>query len=140
MLLAGVVTSARMHRTYADISLGRRPLTRECASGMRLLEAAYAPGTRFAPPAHDRRDSALIVRGQIEESVGRDTLCSTTCGGVVKPAGTVHSNVFGPHGARTLLLELPHDLETRTLSRWRWFHAGPVTAAALRLFRAFRSE
>src|SRR5829696_4015579 len=119
-----------MHRTYNDIVLGRRTRTVECGGGMRLIEAGYAPGTRFAPHAHDRGNVSLIVRGQIEERVGRDALCSTTCSVVVKPAGTVHSNVFGPHGARTLLVELPVDLETPALSRWRWFHAGPVTAAA----------
>ena len=107
---------------------------------MRLIEAAYAPGTRFAPHAHDRGNVSLIIRGQIEEQVGRDALCSTTCGVVVKPAGTVHSNVFGPQGARTLVIELGHDLRVPAVSRWQWFHAGPVTASALRVYRACRDR
>jgi AraC family transcriptional regulator len=148
MQLDGVLIGARMHRTYADISLGRRTRTRDCAGGVRLIEATYAPHTRFAAHAHDRGNVSLIVRGQIEESVGRDALCSTTCGVVVKPAGTVHANRFGPQGARTLVIELPpaprserHDGHaSRSLSRWHWFHGGAVTASALRLYRAFRSD
>jgi AraC family transcriptional regulator len=137
-----------MHRTYTDILLGRRTRTIACAGGVRLTEASYARGARFAPHAHDRGNVSLIVRGQIEERVGGDSVCSTTCSVVVKPAGTVHSNRFGPDGARTLVIELPappHPGNARAsreprgaLDRWRWFHGGPVTASALRVYRAFR--
>jgi AraC family transcriptional regulator len=130
-----------MHRTYETITLGRLLRACACAGGVRLIESAYAPLTRFAPHAHDRGNVSLLVCGQLEESVGREALCATTCGVVVKPAGTVHGNRFGPQGARTLLVELPAgDVETKSLSRWRWFHGGPVTAAALHLYRAFRDE
>jgi AraC family transcriptional regulator len=127
-----------MHRTYDDILLGRRRRVVECAGGVRLIEAAYAPGTRFEPHAHDRGNVSLILRGQIEETVGRDVVCATTCGVVVKPAGTVHSNRFGPDGARTLVIEVPSSLHPRTC--WRWFHGGPVTRSALRVYRAIEGD
>jgi AraC family transcriptional regulator len=124
-----------MHRTYDEILLGRQRRVVDRVGGIRLIEAAYAPGTRFAPHAHDRGNISLILRGQIEETVGADEVCATTCGVVVKPAGTVHSNRFGPDGARTLVIETPHSLND-----WRWFHAGPVSASALRVYRAFGED
>ena len=124
-----------MHRTYGDILLGQSRRVVDCAGGVRLIEAAYAPGMRFAPHAHDRGNVSLILRGQIEETVGQDAVCATTCGVVVKPAGTVHSNRFGPDGARTLVIDTPDSLKD-----WRWFHAGPVSASALRVYRAFGED
>jgi AraC family transcriptional regulator len=124
-----------MHQTYGDILLGRRRRVVERTGGVRLIEATYAPGTRFAPHAHDRGNISLILRGQIDETVGRDEVTATTCGVVVKPAGTVHSNRFGPDGARTLVIETPHPL-----TDWRWFHCGPVNASALRIYRALADD
>ena len=127
-----------MYRTHDDILLGRRQRVLECASGVRLIQATYAPGTRFPPHAHDRGNVSLIVRGQIEEIVGRVTVSAATCDVVVKPAGTVHGNRFGPDGARTLVVEIP--ISFRALGRWRWIHGGPVAASALRVYRAMRSD
>jgi AraC family transcriptional regulator len=127
-----------MPRVYDKILLGRFLRTRTCGA-YAVSEAVYVPNTHFVPHAHERGNISLVLRGQLHETVGRETLDSGAFSVVFKPAGTIHSNRFGPHGARTLSIQLPHDDDERepALRRWFWFHGGPVSAAALELYRTF---
>jgi AraC family transcriptional regulator len=122
-----------MHAIYPQILLGSEIRTRR-AGGFRLSEARYPPSARFAPHAHEHGNISLIMAGELEETVGRDSQIGSACSVVVKPAGTVHSNRFGPRGARTLLLEVPRGANLR---RWQWFHGTEICKAALRVYRAF---
>ncbi len=123
-----------MHATHPQVLLGAEVRSLRVGE-MRLTEANYAPDMRLPAHAHEVGNISLIVRGELEETVGRTSQSCTTCSVVVKPAGTVHSNRFGLTGARTMLLEVPHR---SSLRRWQWFHGGEVCAAALRVYRAFR--
>lgn len=125
-----------MHATYRQILLGSQLRTLR-AGDLRLTEASYPPNTRFGSHAHETGNISLILCGQIEETVGGSSQVCTTFSVVVKPAGTVHSNRFGPLGARTLVLEIPVD---PSLPRWHWFHGGAIPAAALRVYSAFRTH
>lgn len=128
-----------MHATYRQILLGSQLRTLR-AGELRLTEASYPPNTRFSPHAHEVGNISLIIRGQLEETVGESSQVCTTCSVVVKPAGTIHSNRFGPLGARTLVLEAPAAMSLASLSRWQWFHGGEISAAALSVYAAFRAH
>lgn len=125
-------------RTFQTIVLGRRVRAVE-RGGNRFIEATYGPGTRFTPHAHERANITLILRGHLEETVARDIVHSSSYSLVIKPAGTVHANRFGPQGAHTFLIE-PSSRWDGQMRQWRWFHGGPVAAAGIRLFRACRDN
>jgi AraC family transcriptional regulator len=127
--------------TVEQIVLGQRVRSAK-VDGAHVIEASYEPGTRLRPHAHGRANITLLLRGQIEETVGRDTAHARTLSVVLKPAGTVHENRFGPDGAHTLVIELDDQeahFHNAASARWRWFDGGEVAAAAMRLFLAFRA-
>lgn len=88
-------------------------------------------------PGHEHASLGLsiVLRGQVEEQVGRTTVQAGTGQLVVKPAGTVHANRFGPAGARLLSIDIhPTVAEDsvrtlKALARWRWLRS----IAALRI-------
>jgi hypothetical protein len=64
---------------------------------------------------------------------------------VVKPAGIVHRNVFGPGPVRMLsinLLSAGPDTDARlaALQGWRWMEGGPASRALWRLLSTARAE
>jgi len=124
-------------KTLEEILLGH-PVRSAALDDARLIETHYAPHLRFAPHAHERANVSLIVRGQLQETVDRQTVRPTSYSVVVKPAGTVHENHFGPGGAHTFLVEL-QPASSRALRRWHWFQGGPVARAALRAYACFRA-
>jgi AraC family transcriptional regulator len=128
-------------RTYERITLGRRLRMREVADGGQCIEACYAPNTYFAPHAHEKTNITLLFAGQLEECVGRLTVQARSLSVVVKPAGTVHMNRFGRHGAHTFLVAPPIDSISRLQCEdaWRWYHSGAVVSAALGAYRQFRT-
>lgn len=82
-------------------------------------------------PAHQHESLgiSIVLRGVVEETVGRSAEQAAAGTLVVKPAGTVHANRFGPTGARLLSVAL-HPVRAeellrgnRGLSRWRWIRA-----------------
>lgn len=108
--------------------------------GFSVRQMCYPPGYRQAPHAHDSTGITLVVDGSFcETAQGREEVASALSV-VVKPAGTVHSDVVGPRGARTVRVEI--DDQARLLSqvgdlgRWRWLHAGPGVQPLLGLLRA----
>jgi AraC family transcriptional regulator len=100
----------------------------------------YAAGYRRGPHWHEETGITLVVDGSFRETAcGREELASALSV-VVKPAGTVHEDVVGPRGARTILVEIPDAAallgETGRLGPWRWLHAGPGVRPLLALGRA----
>jgi AraC family transcriptional regulator len=64
---------------------------------------------------------------------------------VVKPAGTVHRNVFGPAPVRMLSINLLSgganaDDRLAALQGWRWMEGGPAQRALWRLLSTARAE
>ena len=108
--------------------------------GFHALQVDYAPGYRQAPHEHDITGITLVVDGGFRERArGREEHASALSV-VVKPAGTVHDDVVGPRGARTVLVELDDPTvlleDPRDLGPWRWLHAGPGVGPLLGLRRA----
>ena len=92
--------------------------------GCTLSLARYAPGMRMPFHAHDTMDIGFVLSGSLEEEVGRDRRLAFSGSVVIKPAGTVHRNVFGREGALMLGLrfcDMELDESTkRSLRKWNW--------------------
>lgn len=111
-----------------------------CGAGFCVLPVAYAPGYRRPPHSHDTTGITLLVDGFFREAAhGREEEASALSV-VVKPAGTVHSDVVGPRGARTVYVGITDEAallsEVGSLGPWRWLHAGPGVGPLLGLLRA----
>lgn len=115
-------------------------------SGATLSESTYRPGEEQPLHAHDFTGIAVVLLGVLEERSAHCSVHAGPCSVVIKPAGTLHSNRFGPDGASMFAVRWPQaslaqrDGKHGAFSGYRWFHAGPVAAIALRLNREFREE
>jgi AraC family transcriptional regulator len=101
----------------------------------RLAVVDYAPYTRMPVHDHATLGLAIVLRGTVEETVGRTTEQAGAAGLVIKPPGTLHSNRFGPTGARLLSLEFRRSraeelVSADALRRWRWLHDPAVLRLA----------
>lgn len=106
----------------------------------RLAVVDYAPYTRMPVHDHPTLGLAIVLRGTVEETVGRSTEQAGAAGLVIKPPGTPHSNRFGPSGARLLSLEFRRAraeelVSADALRRWRWLHDPAVLRLAARALR-----
>lgn len=123
--------STRSHVTLGPAVHGR---------GFRVQVVDYAPGYRCPPHAHEATGITLVVAGGFRETAHGREEESSPLSVVVKPAGTVHADVAGPRGARTVLVELDDARrflpDGATLGPWRWLHAGPGVRPLMRLGRA----
>ncbi len=90
-----------------------------------ISEVSYAPGERMAPHFHPHSSVTLVLAGEIVESVGGREEVAGPLSVVVKPAGVVHSDLFGPRGAHTLQIRIREksEVEGAWMEGWRWHHA-----------------
>jgi AraC family transcriptional regulator len=108
------------------------------AGGFLVRQVAYAPHLTMPAHAHEQGSATLVIAGAIREVVGRTEEIAGPLSVVVKPAGVIHSDTFGPRGATTLqvvVLEGDLDLD-RWMTRWGWHHAGVGARALVLLARA----
>lgn len=115
------------------------------SGGLRLVVTDYRPGERMAPHWHPGTQVSMVLRGCVEEGVGGREHQAGVGAVVVKPAGTVHRNVFGPCPVRMLSISIlpgPAEAEGRTgaLDGWRWMDGGPAARALWRLLSTARAE
>lgn len=112
--------------------------------GLRLVVTEYGPGERMAPHWHPGTQVSMVLRGWVQEGVGGREQHGTVGAVVVKPAGIVHRNVFGPVPTRILSLNVEGGTEdggrwTAALRAWRWVEGGPAGRALWRLLAAART-
>jgi AraC family transcriptional regulator len=104
--------------------------------------SGYQANQRIAVHADVRPRLSIVVAGQLQETVGRRHEFAAAGSLVIKPGHVLHENKFGPLGARTLSIELPDWLlaeqPAELVDQWRWFHGGPVTIMATRLWLAWQ--
>src|SRR5688572_30144635 len=125
----------------------RPPAVRRLDLGrLHVQEAVYPPLHRMAPHADGVARVSVLVAGAVEETVGGVTHWSGPGSAVVKPAGTVHANRFGPFGARVLsvipdskLLEEVSGEAAVGATSYRWCHRSRPSGLADAIGRAIAS-
>jgi len=115
------------------------------SGGLRLVVTEYRPGERMAPHWHPGTQVSMVLRGAVQEGVGGAEHQGTAGGVVIKPAGVVHRNLFGPVPTRMLSIGLlPGTAEdgacVAALRAWRWMEGGPASRALWRLLATARAE
>lgn len=93
-----------------------------------VVETVYPPLHRMTPHAHEFAKISVLLAGAVEETACRETHLCVPGSVVVKPAGVVHADRFGPDGARILsVVPKPAYLrEAGDLTWYRWRHGAPV--------------
>jgi AraC family transcriptional regulator len=93
---------------------------------MQAALVRYGPDEVWPEHVHDRLSISVVLAGSLFERVGRDEEQAALGSLVVKPAGSLHSNRFGPSGAVFLAIwpdeTLVEHLAGKTPSSWRWRH------------------
>lgn len=100
----------------------------------------YRAGLRQGTHHHHHPTVSLLFRGSLRETARRTEEPVEGLALVVKPAGTRHSDDFGPTGASLLQINLPgsahDDAELHAgLRQWRWIRGGAPLLAAVELLR-----
>jgi AraC family transcriptional regulator len=92
-------------RDYSPISHGRevRSLRLE---GFALTDAIYDARATVPDHRHECASLTFVLKGDVRESVERREQTLSIDRMLLKPPGASHSNAFGVHGARLLLLEV----------------------------------
>lgn len=108
-----------------------------------ITEAFYSPNQKV--PLHDHAFSSwtLVLGGSFEERfAGQDILCSP--GAVLTKSATAdHSNIYGPEGARCLLIETRDARESDISTAFATptvFPRGIVPALAQHIHKEFQSR
>jgi hypothetical protein len=95
-----------MAQIFAPITFGSTRSIGE-GRGFRLLETAHRGNTRLASHEHEDVSLDVVTFGVLEERVGRRVFCRRRGSLLIKPAGAMHANNYGPRDTRGLLLQLP---------------------------------
>ena len=103
-----------MHRvmnSYSPITLGE-PVKHLDAGAFVLTEASYAPTCLLPRHAHDCATISMVLKGGCIETIENSGYECIPFSPIIKPAGALHSNQYGPAGAKCLLIEVrPTGLE-----------------------------
>lgn len=101
---------------------------------MQLRELVYAPASRQAAHAHDSTSVSFVGRGGFDESAGGVKRTGVAGDVIVKPAGVVHEDVYGPAGAKMFTLVLDEDMGS-----YRWLFGGAPAALFTRAIVEWRA-
>lgn len=101
---------------------------------MRLREFVYEPSLHQAAHVHDYTSVSFVARGELEETACGERRNGTAGDVIVKPAGVVHEDRFGPSGATMYTLVLDGDA-----GRYQWRFGGPPSALFVRAIREWRA-
>ncbi len=121
---------------YPDITLGNR-CGRLDLPDLSISEVVYPPGQTMGSHSHRNANVSLMLAGSCDETVGGRTWQVGAMSLVLKPAGAVHSNHYGPAGARSMIIELQEnsdlarDLEKEVEGTARWISSAPIAARGL---------
>lgn len=109
-----------------------------------LREVTYGPSIRQEPHAHSNASLTLLLAGSIRETAGSREEFGSALSVVVKPAGLVHADEVGTHGARTLQIVFDETAVSclteggSGLGYWRWLHVATAAQGMLNLLRLLR--
>jgi AraC family transcriptional regulator len=96
----------------------------------------YGPGAVLDDHDHRRGSVGVVIGGAVEERVGGREAHGRIGDVVVKPAGLVHRNRFGPQGA--LLVSIAGAPRSAFARGWRWFGGAGLARRAVAAAGALR--
>lgn len=115
--------------------MARAVLLERDAGGFHVKLVRYAPHERMVWHSHDEHGLSVVLDGTLVEEVRHNTITATAGWTVVKPAGTSHTNRFGPAAATLLALTFREPVDDAQRA-WRWLDRPTTYRAGLRLLRA----
>jgi len=128
---------------YSPLTLGE-PVKQLDAGVFLLTEASYASTCLLPRHAHEFATISIVLEGGCIETVGSTGYECVPFGPIMKPAGALHSNQYGPAGAKCLLIEVrPTGLEmirgfSGILDDVVHVQNGAMRAIAVRIYQEFQ--
>lgn len=110
--------------------------------GHMVSEFAYPPNSTLPMHTHPFSNVSLVLSGICEERSERTCHVATPCSIVFKPAGQMHSNRFGPSGARLLAIRIAEE-DAGALQQQRaygWMARGSLAAIGLAIYRSLTEQ
>src|SRR5262245_42551770 len=121
----------------------RRVIRQLQFSNFKLTEHLFAPNTVLPPHTHDACSICVTLDGGCVESHAnvRDETAPGTV--LIRPAGDLHTNRYGPKGARSFMFELGARLASdisvaRVFNRPAVIKNGVISTLALRIYQESR--
>ncbi len=134
-----------MVRRQQQIALGTCELSAVGVTACARL-VRYAPGQRLAPHAHETSSITVVVQGALLETSPHATIHARVGDCIIKPAGSIHENIFGDAGVATIQLEILAGRDrmdpAENVRRCGYAHlrAGPPVGPMLALLRYLKSR
>jgi AraC-like DNA-binding protein len=101
---------------------------------MQLREYVYEPSLHQPAHTHDTMSLSFVARGGVEENAAGTRRTGGAGDVIVKPAGVVHEDTFGPRGAKMFTLVLDEDI-----GPYRWLFGGAPAALFTRAVLDWRA-
>lgn len=122
----------------------RQDLNRVKVSALTLTETLHTANSSIPAHIHHTASLCLTLTGHGLEILNGTRVINQPGCVIVRGAGVIHSNQYGPIPSRGLMIELeqkwvetcPHFSEV--LKGFRYFPSGPVSALALRIYHESR--
>lgn len=100
----------------------------------------YAANARQSSHAHEYASISLVLKGEVAETLGRQTEYATPLSLVAKPSGIPHSDHYGPEGCLTLQIRFANqtlrEREGRPVESLVWHHrGGPAVRSCMAFLR-----
>ena len=122
----------------------RRDLNQIKLSALTLTEILHTPNSSIPAHIHNTASICLTLTGHGFETLNGDRVINQPGCVIIRGAGVIHSNEYGPIPLRGLMIELdkkwvdtcPYFSEV--FKGYRYFPSGPVSALALRVYHESR--
>lgn len=92
--------------------------------GWRVLVARFPAALHLSRHAHEHPTLAAVISGGFRKQLACGDQDCRPCSVIAEPAGEHHSNLFGPRGARVVLLQ-PLSVPVATEPEWGMLFARP---------------
>jgi len=114
--------------------------------GVSIVRAQYDGAATLPEHDHEEASFCLVTSGSVVETCDQRSYELGEGSVMLRPAGSVHANTFGPEGADLLIGGLAPDEATpghlggHLVRRISHFTDGPVTFLALRIYRELMTQ
>src|SRR5262249_44932911 len=119
----------------------RRDLNQLKLSALTLTETLHTPNSSIPSHIHDTASICLTLTGHGLETLNGNRVINQPGCVIIRGAGVIHSNEYGPIPLRGLMIELEKkwvDTCPYVFKGYRYFPSGPVSALALRIYHESR--